>query len=42
MWTKWMVLKGIPVWLKFGKIYNTMVLKEVALYKVVNKLANNG
>ena len=37
-----MVMKGIAIWLNFGTIYNTMVLKEVAVYKIVNNSGNNG
>ena len=39
---KWMVLKGTAIWLNFGTIYNTMVLKEVAMYKIVNNFGNKG
>ena len=37
-----MVLKEATIWLNFGTIYNTMVLKEVAMYNIVNNFANNG
>ena len=37
-----MVLKEIAVWLNFDANYHTMVLKEVAVYKIVNNFGNNG
>ena len=37
-----MVLKGIVVWFNFDAIYYTMVLKEVAMYKIVDNFGNNG
>ena len=37
-----MVLKGTAIWLNFGTIYNAMVLKEVAMYKICDNFGING
>ena len=37
-----MVLKEVAIWLNFDAIYNRMVLKEVAVYNIVNNFANKG